>query len=405
MVYSIDLSLAQAATTLPRPDPSRPSQGNRRVTETHARAFGRYVRENEDWVAPGLLLRVPEGILHFDEEKQIGGMRFGILSVPRSVRTDLRILDGQHRILGLSLALEEIASELEKARAQKASARRNKDQALEKHFDKQVVMLENQRERFNRERVSVQVMVENDNLAVLQMFVDIADNALGITSAIRARFDTRKVINRALEGVLDHPLLGGRVDVAQDRVGPQSPALMAVKHVVDIVRVANLGINGRVGRRLESELKESDLVQVANSFLDTLVSGFEDMGAIVSGEMTPAGLRSRSLLGSITMLKVIAGAYHVLVSEGKTSAEVSEFFARLSPFMGAPVDEKSPWLTSGVFNFGSMAPQGRRQDLSNLVDTIAGWSKNSPSWMESKPTKRVKELAQPAEETKEEATA
>ena len=39
-------------------------------------------------------------------------------------------------------------------------------------------------------------MVEDDSTAYKQMFFDIADNALGITSSVRARFDSRKVVNR-----------------------------------------------------------------------------------------------------------------------------------------------------------------------------------------------------------------
>ena len=56
-VYAIDLSLMQVAAYLPAPDPANPTEGNRRVRESHAAAFGTYVREHEDWVSPALLLR------------------------------------------------------------------------------------------------------------------------------------------------------------------------------------------------------------------------------------------------------------------------------------------------------------------------------------------------------------
>src|SRR5262245_4082637 len=124
IVYSIDLSLASVAATMPRPDPAKPTPGNRRVKESHARGFGQYVRENENWVAPALLLRSPD-IFEFQKEKDVAGTQFGILAIPRLARTDLRILDGQHRILGLHYAIEDIASELEKQRGLAAAAKKD----------------------------------------------------------------------------------------------------------------------------------------------------------------------------------------------------------------------------------------------------------------------------------------
>src|SRR4051794_17847578 len=80
-IYAIDLSLAQIAAYLPAPDPRRPTEGNRRVRESHAAAFGRYLREHEDWVSPALLLRAPD-IFNFESKEQIAGTQFGVLSVP-----------------------------------------------------------------------------------------------------------------------------------------------------------------------------------------------------------------------------------------------------------------------------------------------------------------------------------
>ena len=64
--------------------------------------------------------------------------------------------------------------------------------------------LNDQRARFDRERTSLQIFIEDDQAAYKQMFFDIADNALGITSSVRARFDSRKVVNRSLEDVMKH---------------------------------------------------------------------------------------------------------------------------------------------------------------------------------------------------------
>ena len=73
---------------------------------------------------------------------------------------------------------------------------------------------------------------------------------------------------------MKHPLLKGRVDPEQDRMGRGNPNLMGAKHVAEIVRTLAVGIEGRIGRRLEDELREDALVQKTNGFLDVLVAAF-----------------------------------------------------------------------------------------------------------------------------------
>lgn len=380
-VYSIDLSLGTIAATLPKPDPERPTPGNRRVNMAHAKGFAKYVRENENWVAPALLLRAPD-IFHFEVKEEIAGTQFGILGLPRLARTDIRILDGQHRILGLHYAVDDIAAELEKQRTLAAAARREQKPELERHYQPIIRRLEGQRARLSMERLSVQIHIEDDLKAYEQMFVDIADNALGITSAIRTRFDSRKVVNRALEDVLKHALLSNRVEMEQDRVSGPSPFLMGAKHVADIIRTVKVGIGGRIGRRQEDELRESNLIEETNNFLDVLVVGFPALEHLVDGSSTPEELRKTSLLGSATMLRVLAGVYHVLAKD-LSDDEISEYFSRLAPFMAGPIVDGSPWLQTGVFEVGATAPLARRQDLEKLTDAIVHWAKATPQWLKA----------------------
>jgi hypothetical protein len=67
--------------------------------------------------------------------------------------------------------------------------------------------LSEQRDCFDRERTLLQIFIEDDREAYKADVFDIADNALGITSSVRARFDSRKVVNRSLEDVMKHSLL------------------------------------------------------------------------------------------------------------------------------------------------------------------------------------------------------
>jgi hypothetical protein len=384
-VYSVDLSLTQIAELLPAPDPANPTEGNRRIKESHARAFGDYVRDQAEWVAPALVLRGPD-IFAFEPKERIGGTEFGVLSFPRLASTDLRILDGQHRILGIHLAIHGIANDLEKARSGLAAAKRNgSEPELIQEFQDQIDQLTAQRERFARERTSLQIFIEDDQVAYKQMFFDIADNALGITSSVRARFDSRKVVNRSLEEVMKHALLRGRVDPEQDRIGRGNPNLMGAKHVAEIVRTLAVGIEGRIGRRLEDELREDALVQKANDFLDALVVAFPPLDAVIDGTISPDELRRTSLLGSTVMLRILAGAYAELVERHRFDDEdVTDFFRKLAPHMPGPVTEDSIWVTrvkDDVFSPGAFAPRSRRQDLKTLRDTLVDWATMDPEWL------------------------
>jgi hypothetical protein len=387
-VFAIDLSLTQIAAYLPEPDVNNPTEGNRRVREAHAVAFGNYVREHEDWVSPALLLRGPD-IFKFQKQEEIAGTQFGIVSLPRLARSDLRILDGQHRILGIHRAIQGIARDLEKQRDLVARAKRNSEiPAVIDELTSNIEKLEHQRTRLDHERISIQVIVEDDSVAYKQMFFDIADNALGITSSVRARFDSRKVVNRSLEDVMKHSLLVRRVDLEQDRIGANNPNLLGAKHVADMVRTIAVGVDGRVGRRLEDELREDALVEQTNGFLDALLEGFTALARVADGTLAPEELRRVSLLGSTSMLRVLAGVYHDLHATGWQDDEIADFFAKLDPMMDVPVRADSPWVTEvpgEIFSEGASAPKARRQDLRTLNDTTVGWALTQPAWLNAQP--------------------
>jgi hypothetical protein len=379
-VYNIDLSLLQIDTYLPIPDPQRPTEGNRRVKESHARAFGEYVRKQEEWVSPALLLRAPN-IFQFEPKEEIAGTQFGILSLPRVSQMELRILDGQHRILGIRYGLESIAKELAEVRSGLAQAKKlDSEAAVVRQYEEKIKELERQRERFERERMSLQIHLEDDADAYKQMFVDVADNALGITSAIRARFDNRRIVNRCLDDVLKHALLAGRVDLEQDRVGGKSAYLMGAKHVVDLIRTVAVGIDGRIGARRENELNEPTMVEETNDFLDLLLEAYPILAEVADGQLPPENLRKTSLLGSNSMLRVLAGVYHELLGAWENE-EIGEFFAKLEPLMDAPIKKDSPWLQTGAFDEGAVAPGSRAQDLRSLVRQMVEWAKSDPDWL------------------------
>lgn len=382
-VYGMDLSVAQIVGLIPAPDPDRPSPGNRRIQPQHAAAFGDYIRSHPDWVSPALVLRGPS-TFDFTPIESIEGAEFGVVELPLLAVADLHILDGQHRILGMHLAVRGISEDLDKARDGLARARKAEDQNLIEHFQSEIKGLNDQRKRFENERVAIQLFVETHQSAYQQMFYDIADNALGITASVRARFDTRKITNRALEKVIEHPLLSGRVDMERDRLGRINPNLLSAKHVADIARIMVVGLEGRISRRLESELHEESVIDASLEFFTTLSEGFHQLTQVEDGSLSPAELRQHSMLGSPVTLRILAGAYFELRSKGFGHDGIVQYWERLDPFLSQPAT--ALMVEHGgqdVFFEGALAPSSRRQDVKEFRNVLVSWAEDPPTWLKA----------------------
>jgi hypothetical protein len=387
-VYSLDLSIPQLVATLPKPDPDKPQQGNRRIQLAHARGFGEYIRERPDWVSPSLLLRAPEDEFSFEAKREIGGTEFGILRVPRLARNQLKILDGQHRILGFHLAWELVDQSIQDRREALAIARRNGSPAIrdaERNLDKATRL----REQLAAARVSIDIVIVDDPEAYKQVFVDIADNAKGVTRTLSARFDRRKVVHRALPLVVEHPLLETRVEEESDRLSTSNTNLLTAKNVADIIRTVQVGVARRVSRKLEDELDDRTVAGNATRFLDVLVDAFPDLETVMEGQTSPQELRRNSLLGSATMLRVFAGVYYELVraepEAGRlrmTDDEVTAYLSKYVKHMAAPLDKESPLFKTGLFKESGMAPEASQGDLRQLVDKFVTWAETEPDWLQ-----------------------
>ena len=395
-VYGLDLSLAQIASLITPPDPNVTLPGNRAIRPAHADDFAKYIRLRKDWVMPGMILRAP-AIFKFEAQAEVGGVSFGIISFPRRAMADLHILDGQHRILGIFRAQQWIGQDLDKARSNLANARRSDPKgAAVADAQKRISELEEQRDRLEGERASIQIFVEEDLNATRQMFFDMADNALGPNASVRVRFDSRKVVNRALRLMENHVLLAGRVDMEGDRIGRGSPNLMGAKHVAEIIRTVKVGIDGRVSRRQEDEFDEEEMANRAKDFLTMLVEAFPQMQAITLGQLSPDELRKTSLLGSVLFVRILGGVYHDLIVDREWDRDdVLAFFQKLAPHMGGPVYEGSIWTSNvpdNIFSDGTMAPRGRRQDIKLFKTTVVGWAIDKPAFLDEAPAPRPEDV-------------
>lgn len=385
-VFGVAMTPAQIAATIKKPDPERATEGNRRIRPKHAADFGNYAIEHEEWVSPGIILRAPS-IFSFNADVDVSDVQFGVLSYPERSQGDIQILDGQHRILGFHIALEEIDDRLEKARSTLATARRV--QEGERDARKEIERLERIRDRLYSERVSVEIQVVDDIKVFKQMFFDIADNALGITASVKAMFDTRKVANRALAIVIDIPLLQGLVEFQTLRPAPKAKEWLSSGQLVDIVRITNRGLEGRFNRRVEREAVDSTVAQHTIDFFNMLEDSFPVIAALGQGRLTSPQLRAQSMLGYPPFLRVVAGVFYELAVERKwPKADVNAFFAQLAPHTDAPAHANSIWKTQmpdESFEVDRFSPSSRRQDAKGTMITMLGWALDKPDFLREKP--------------------
>lgn len=415
-VFALTLSPAELINMVAQPNPNIPNPGNRAIRETHARAFADYYLAHDNWVIPALILRAPS-IFKFDADHENG---WGILSYPKRSGANIQILDGQHRILGFHLASQIIQQRLVGAHDFYAKAMRaehdNKNAPAVREAERarrDALTLE---ARFSSERVSIEIQVTDNTEEYRQMFFDIADNALGITASVKALFDTRKVVNRALSLVLQHPLLENRVDVQNDRIARNSPLFASARHVGDIIRAAQVGVDGRIGKVMERTLNDQTVARNAVAFLDAATESFPQLKSLEDGQVSAQKLRETGLLGSPAMLRILAGVYHELLSERHqwSREEVIEFFKTLNPHMAGNAHANSIWMRiesqdqkgnkQKAFTEGAFAPNGRRQDLAAVEDTLVDWAilgKKGAPFVWAKPADAP--IPEPTEEEAEEA--
>lgn len=385
-VFSLTISPAELINLVAQPNPNTPNPGNRAIREGHAKQFAEYYLDHESWVIPGIILRAPS-IFTFDGDHENG---WGVLSYPKRSGMNIQILDGQHRVLGFHLAAAIVQQRIEKARDQRARAMRvengNKASAAVREAEAQLKAAQALEHRFSTERVSVEIQVTDDMSTYRQMFFDIADNALGITTSQKVRFDSGKAVNRALPSVLQHPLLEKRVDLEKDQVRNQSLYFASAKHVSDIIHARAVGIDGRFGKIKEKTANDVQIAENAKKFLDMAVRAFPQLQALEIGQINAPTLRSTSLIGSPAMLRILAGVTYQLTSDRHawTAAQVEDFLKVLEPHMAGGAYAGSIWLRiesqdqkgnrQKAFTEGAFAPNGRRQDLAAVEKTLVDWA-------------------------------
>ncbi|RCW45854.1 DndB-like DNA-sulfur modification-associated protein [Halopolyspora algeriensis] len=378
VVYSTRVPLLDLDKILPVPNPNQTDPDNRKVNTRHAKSFGDYMTTHQNWVAPTLLARDNGGCTF--QPLDDGDHRVGYLNIPWATGSvgALSTIDGQHRILGTRLETQRLSEEINKVERDLTRTRsENRIATLRTKLERLRASLD----RLQQEAIGLDIYVEPDSVQARQMFVDVADNAKGISTALRARFDGSKIVNRTLDRVIDHALLKGRVDLEQDRMTRNSVNLLGAKHVADLTKAVAVGVGGRVSKRRESELSDEAVVEEVHGFLDSITTAFPDLADVADGTLTPTDLRSRSLLGSVGMLRVLAGTYRALREKDVAENDIAAFFTTLAPHMAAPVPDDGIWRRTEAgrdFEQAASAPVMRTQNLQHLATVVTSWYPNAP---------------------------
>lgn len=389
VTYGTALPLGGVMELIERPDPEKPLPGNRRVEPARARAFAEYLGL-KNWVSPGLTVRILPEEVRFTRRWGADGLQWGELEIPKRIMT--RILDGQHRTLGTYVRADELREKIERHKNAIIQNQRNGNADVVPELRRTLRKYEEELERLHREYVSIEI-VEATQEQAEQMFVDIARNAKGVNPDFTAVLDQRQAVNRiAVRLSRDHPLLQNRVEEGQERAfrGQKNPNLLGIKGVADIVRTLYVGIGGRVGKQIAEKLdrNESDAEARAKTFFDVLVASNSDLREVMDSTISPSELREKSMIGSLTMLRVLAGAYYELTKttdgDAMTRSQIEGYFRSLEPLLREiPVREDGVWVKTGAFQVGALAPGARPGDVRNLTDTLVGWARTWGSATES----------------------
>ena len=392
-VFHLDMCIAQLTAGVEAPPVGVAQEDNRIVKEARGRLFRDYVNSNQEWASPSLLLWCPVGILQFDALSQINDLVndpsvvLGILSIPRNSRQSIKILDGQHRILGFHMWMDQLNKELQSAKLALAEATKAAQPKVIEKTKERVQLAEDNIERSVKESIGIDILVCSSAKEARQIFADIANNAQGMVKALAIGFDQSKLVNRVTSRIASespHSLIDGKIEFNKDRVAGDSSMFISAKTLADSVRALSVGIAGRISRVQEMEWSDEDVEQRSRKFLDCLQQSFKE-----DFSKSPQDLRKTSLLGSGTIFRVLAGVWFELTSstnaQGKpikprmSVEEATNFFKKLAPHMSIPIKADNKWLKTGVFPSPAggaivTAPGSRNQELKKLTLEITNWA-------------------------------
>lgn len=419
---------------LPRVIPGEKIDPNREVKAPKCYELRDYFIHNpETWIFPPIIVDTElnftfdvRGTLTMDNHQLLGladveplKIGIGILHIPISGGPNpLVILDGQHRVCGLVMALEH-AETTRKTTLESISLLDAQEvdvfqQTRRKELADKLAFAEDLLQRCARETITVEIKMGVPLTMHKDYFVTIADKATGINKSERARLDQINMSSLVAKQIVGlHGLLKGKIGIGtkeSDRVDDRNAAAKkssATIYSLDNIRnvVKNLAWSAYVkeSSRRERSMSQKSASEQGCKFFDILcgeVDAFRKLAPDESTGYTGKEFRNQTLYSSPTILRSLAGAYHALalkviddpnpLIEGGTLLEVNlggiEKFAQLirnlNPYMDfivgtdGSLSVHSSWRKTGLFRKTGLAPQSGFQDLKSLSDLLIQWGQS-----------------------------
>jgi hypothetical protein len=392
-VYIISLPIVLVPAHLPVPDPSKPIELNRAVKKSHAEEFGKYWLTSPDsWTVPPLLVDTAQSLKFEESFNIVNGPKIGKVQIPDYSNQILRILDGQHRILGWAMVREQLLRDEQIQSNLLIEARKSGTALEQKVIQDKLDTIRLGLQRMQNEQVTLEVITGVSDVEHKTFFVTVADNALGINASERTRMDEINMASRVAKQLADQvALLNDRVELRKASAGKKSKDLLSLANLRDIVRHVCFGIKGKVTLRREQEVSDALALELSMRFFEALTSAVPAFANIQERTYLPKDLKDESLLGSVTTIRCLAGSYHELAISRAKSGQLSwnreghaQFVEMLTDAakkmrITATSDGKSiakSWAETGCFNTGEVAPRSRAQDLRNLSALFTLWAKS-----------------------------
>ena len=347
-VYYLALRMAQFDDALPEEVDSKIITHNRRFKPNHAKAIEDYLVAADRWVLGPITLSVDPAHIEFTQYSGQDGSQgplVGVLRVKEGARTSLKIIDGQHR----------------------RRAIRDYRKAESDDEDRE------RRRLFNESQMPVAIYEEGDEVAIRQMFADMAQQRTpdGIT---KARFDMRDPFNRAAEDVMEQSSwLKRYVEMNSSSVARTSDKLISFNQLSTNLKTLEYGYYGRASRvRLQEAA--NDLPRIVDQGLawtdEFLPAARPEYLALLSEDVEPGflpGERPGTLAYNGTMLRILAGARFAWAELGSTrpASHLAEYIQTMD---FRPRDNRGVLAESGIVQTATVI--GRRQEVEAAISLI-----------------------------------
>ncbi|HXK39569.1 MAG TPA: DNA sulfur modification protein DndB [Candidatus Paceibacterota bacterium] len=403
------LSLGDLTDWVERPDPDRRYEHNRRIDVRHAKDFAHYLlRGAKDTTSthkyqpmiPGVSLFTDPEYVEFEASLVLPHEQFGTVRVDKHGR--VQIWDGQHRILGMHMALEEVNEEIHEARShlERANDLYESDTAEGKIIDEaqeRYDELVKSREALLGISVPITLTLTSDDKRVAAIFSDLNDKQKGMSSSVVTRLDDRVVFNRVASDLRAHEYLEGLVDDERDTTTASNVNWISLRDLAAIAKLVWLGYGGRWNDTREDSVDDAEVYEKTSTFVELCAEVFPDLHQVlVDRTLEPKDLRGKgsntSLLSSSTTIKALAVAYHDLLEgygfamapngritrvEGLQPLSVTKirdaFKTELPPMDSGEGELDDVWIKTGVFDEPFVAPTARGANVRTLAMKISEW--------------------------------